>query len=332
MKILLTAPQNAVYDRYFPPFLLAQLASYGEVVRNPFSRSLTADEMAEMIRDADILLTHWGTPKTDAAMLTAAPKLKLIAHAAGSVAHIVSEEVFDKSIPVLSANPVMAKFVAESVLGYMIAGTHRFVQTDRIVRAGGWNKKENEQFSLYGAEIGLIGLGTVGRFLLDLLRPFGCKVFVFDPFLAEIALEAWPFAHLCTFEEAMQKRIVSVHASKTPQTVHLINEQALSLLPDGALLINSARGAIVDTKALIEKCKNGNLYAVLDVYEQEGAGNLPDDLLQCTDCTLLQPHTAASAVSWQMTQAVADDIGRFLKNEPLQYTVSRQQYRLMTQE
>ena len=332
MNILITAPDNDFYARYFPKALVDRLRGFGRVERNPFSRAFTPEELRGRLGDVDILITHWGTPKIDETMLQNAPRLRLVAHAAGSVADLVSEALYDRAIPVLSANPVMAKYVAESVLGYMLAGTHRFLQTDAVLRAGGWDKQESLQRSLYGADIGLIGLGTVGRKLLDLLSPFGCRVSVYDPYLPADALDKWDFAALCGFEAAMRNPIVSVHASKTPETVHMIDAAALSLLPRGALLINSARASVIDTAALITALKEGRLYAVLDVYEAEGAGKLDEALLRQTGNTLLQPHAAAVAAGAQMTAAIVADIGRFLRGEEPLLAVSRAQFRLMTKE
>ena len=332
LKILIAPPDNQTFARYFPDELVERLKAFGEVERNPFDRSFTAEELCERIPDVDILLTHWSTPKIDETVLDHAPKLRLVAHAAGSVAGIACEELYRRDIPILSANPIMARYVAESVLGYMIAATHRFTQTDAILRSGGWDKLESRQRSLFGAAIGLIGLGTVGRALLDLLAPFRCRVSVFDPYLPGDALDRWDFAERCDFETAMNNPIVSVHASKTPETYHMIDGKALALLPPGAVLINSARGSVIDTEALIAALQEKKLYAALDVYEQEGAGHINKELLQLTDNTLLQPHAAAIAAGPQMTEAVIDDIGRFVRGEPLQLRVSYRQFCLMTRE
>ena len=332
MKILITAPDNDTYSRYFPEFILKKFEEFGEVVRNPFDRSLTYEEMSEMIKDVNVVVTHWGTPKIGEIMLKKAPCLQLIAHAAGSVANLVTEDVYNNNIPILSANPVMAKYVAESVLGYMIAGTHRFMQTDRILRSGGWDKLIPQQTSLFDADIGLIGLGTVGRILLELLAPFGCSVYVYDPFLKDGALDKWSFAKRCDFETALSKPIVSVHASKTPETYHMIDEKALAVMADGSRLINSARASIIDTDALIKKLAEGKIYAVLDVYDKEGAGNIPAGLLDKADCSMLQPHSAAIAGCWQMTQAIIDDIERFAEGKNTELQISREQFLLMTKE
>ena len=334
MKILISAPRGEVFDRYFPAHVLERLYALGDVVLNPLERNLTSEELKSSLNDADIVVTHWGTPQITAEMLADAPRLKLLAHATGTVAHIASEAFYERGIPVLSANNIMAECVAEAVLGYMISATHKMRQLDRITRSGRWENKmtTTRQQTLLRGHIGLIGLGTIARHLLDMLAPFRCSVFVYDPYASAEALEQWPFARLCDFETVMSQPMVSVHAAQTPETYHMINAAALQLMPDDGILINSARGSLVDTKALIDELKTGRIYAVLDVYEKEGSGMVPQELLDLEDNTLLQPHMACAPVTWEMTDGIVDDIYRFLNNEPLQLQVGLQQYRLMTQE
>lgn len=334
MKILITAPQDHIFPRYFPQHVLNQLHEMGDVVLNPYERNFTRDELTKALADTDIVITHWGTPQMTADVLDHAPDLKLMAHGTGTVAHIASEAFYERGIPVLSANGIMAEYVAEAVVGYMIAAAHKMLQLDQLTRADDWNNKltATRQKSLLGGDIGLIGLGTIARRLLDMLAPFHCRVHVYDPYAKADALDKWPFAELCDFETAMSQPVVSVHAAQTPETYHMIDAKALSLMPDDGMLINSARGSLVDTEALIAELKTGRIYAVLDVYEQEGTGKVPQELLAMTKNTLLQPHMACAPVSWEMTQGIVDDIRRFLNNEPMQLQVSLQQYRLMTQE
>ncbi len=335
MKILISAPQGDMITRYFPEPVMTQLRAMGEVVMNPYSRNFTREELMEALCDIDIVITHWGVPQVTGEMLDRAPNLKMLAHATGTVAHIASEAFYERGLPVLSANSIMADYVAEATLGYMISAAHKMRQLDDITRSGCWETKYavmHQQKSLLGGSVGLIGLGTIARRLLDLLTPFDCRVHVYDPYARPDALAKWPFAELCDFETAMSQPVVSVHAAQTPETYHMVNAEALRLMPEGGMLINSARGSLVDTDALIAELKTGRLYAVLDVYEQEGSGMVPQELLDLTGNTLLQPHMAASAVTWEMTQGIVDDIRRFLNGEPLRLQVSLAQYRLMTQE
>ncbi len=331
MKLFLSTPITASNKRYFPDDLLERLFSLGELRLNDTGRTLTREETMACLADVDIVLTHWGSVQYDAEMLAHAPNLKIIAHCAGTVAHIASEEAYAKGIVTLSANPVMAKYVAEWVLGAMISGIRRFLLYDGMMRIGEWRRSLDAADSLFDTEIGLVGLGTVGRELLTLLSPFGCTVRVFDPYLSADALAPWPFARMASFEEVMHAPIVSIHASQTPETYHMIDSRALSLMPDGGVLINSARGSLVDTEALIPELQSGRLFAVLDVFEEE---NRPQDarLLACRQNTLLQPHTAALPANAQMTRAIVEDLERYSRGESMRMCVGLEQYRRMTQE
>ena len=330
-RILFTVPVGYNREKYFPPHLMARLESMGEVIKNPHSRQYTRDELKALLPDTDIIITHWGSTQYDAELLACAPRLSLLAHCAGTVAHIASEDFYERGIPVLSANPIMAKYVAEGALAYILAGIRAVRAYDSNMRAGLWHQNMPQTNTVVGGEIGLVGLGTVGRNLLDMLSPFGCTVKVFDPYLPDGALDAWDFAKSCTFEEAMRNPVVSIHASQTPETYHMINAAALALMPDDALLVNTARGSLVDIEALIAELQSGRLRAVLDVYERE---NCPQDerLLACENNLILQPHLAGMPSGAAMTAAILDDIERFLRGEDLRLTVSHAQYLHMTQE
>lgn len=331
MNILLTVPQGTIKDTYFPPYLLQHLYTMGTVTENPHSRQYSREELGQLLPDTDIVITHWGSVQYDEALLSRAPKLKLLAHCAGTVAHIASEAVYARGIPVLSANPIMAKYVAEGALTYILAGIRAVGAYDANMRAGLWHEHMPKTRSIISGRIGLVGLGTVGRCLLELLRPFGCTVAVYDPYLPDDALDAWNFARRVSFEEAMSCPVVSVHASQTPETYHMIDAAALSLMPDDGLLVNTARGSLVDTEALIAQLQSGRLRAVLDVHEHEGC---PQDerLLACRNSLILQPHLAGMPSGAAMTAAVFEDIERLLRGEPLRLSVSHAQFTHMTQE
>ncbi|MBQ7983576.1 MAG: hydroxyacid dehydrogenase [Clostridia bacterium] len=330
-KILFTVPVGGMRDKYFPPQLMARLETLGEVVANPHNRQYTREELMTLLPETDIIITHWGSPQYDAELLACAPRLKVLAHCAGTVAHIASETCYERGIPVLSANPVMAKYVAEGALAYILAGVRALGAYDRNMRAGLWHQQMPPTQTIVGGEIGLVGLGAVGRNLLDLLRPFGCAVKVYDPYLPQGALDAWDFASPCSFVQAMANPVVSVHASQTPETYHMIDAAALAQMPDDGLLVNTARGSLVDVDALIPELESGRLRAVLDVYEHE---NCPQDarLLACTKNLTLQPHLAGMPSGAAMTAAILDDLERFARGENLRMTVSHAQYLHMTQE
>ena len=232
MKILVTTPQGEIFDRHFPPDVIGRLENLGEVRFNPYTRQFTRDELKKELADVGIVMTHWGSTQYDAELLDTAPELKILAHCAGTVAHIASEECYRRNIHVLSANSIMARYVAEGVLGMMLAAMREFTYYDSAMKRGEWNRRVDRCKTLIGSKVGFIGLGTVGRDLLDLLLMFDCEAKVYDPYITADALDRWDFASSATFEEAMSCPVVTVHASQTPETFHIINEKALALMPD----------------------------------------------------------------------------------------------------
>ena len=106
MKILVTAPKGVIFDRHFPPDVIGRLEKLGEVRFNPYTRQFTRDELKKELADVGIVMTHWGSTQYDAELLDAAPELKILAHCAGTVAHIASEECYRRNIHVLSANSI----------------------------------------------------------------------------------------------------------------------------------------------------------------------------------------------------------------------------------
>lgn len=331
MNILITMPAGSQRDVYFPPRVLDRLAALGTVTLNPHPRQFTREELLDALADTDVVMTHWGSASFDASVLDRAPRLRLLAHCAGTVARIGTPACFDRGIPILSANPVMARYVAEGALGCILAGLRNMLPHDAGMRRGEWPFRREKIRSLLDSRVGMVGLGAVGRNLLDLLRPFGVPVYVYDPYIPSDALDAWDFARPASFAEAMACQVVTVHASQTPETYHMVDAGALATMPDNALLVNTARGSLVDTEALIAELQSGRIDAVLDVYDRE---NCPQDsrLLACTENTLLQPHVIGAPVGVRMTDAIVDDLERFARGEPMRLVVSREQYDHMTYE
>jgi phosphoglycerate dehydrogenase-like enzyme len=333
MNILFTTEKGSTRDIYFPAQALQTLSALGNVTFNEKETPLTPQDLAASIKDIDVCLTHWGCPPFTPEVLENAGQLKLIAHAAGSVADLVTPEVYARGIQVCSANAVMAKYVAEGVLAYILTGLRFIPQQAAAMQARQrWEKKVVESQSLFGARVGLVGLGTVGRFLLDLLEPFEVQVRIFDPYLSKDALAAHPWAELWpTVEDVLGwGDVISLHASLTPATRGMINGEKLKLIREGALFVNTARGAIVDEPALVEALRQRRFRAILDVYETEP---LPlDSPLRGLDNVSLLPHVAGIAGREQLTFAMLEEIARFSKGEPLQHAIPYEKFALMTKE
>lgn len=330
MKILVTLQKGEIREIHFPEEAVKALNKLGYVTYNDTDKSLTEEQLANVIKDFDICVTHWSSPKFSARVLENAEKLRMIAHAAGSVAQLVTDQVYDMGIKVCSSNSVMAKYVAEGVLAYILAELRLIPQHDRDMKTGKlWDRKVVESRSLIGAKIGLIGFGTIGACLLEMLAPFNTIIKIFDPYLPGKALEKYPNASLCPISEALEwGDIVSVHASQTPETWHLLDMKKLGMIKDNALLINTARGSIIDETALIDELRSGRLRAVLDVYEEEPLS--PESPLRKLDNVILLPHMAGAAAKEAMTFEMIEEIKRFINGEPLKLEIPIEKYRLMS--
>jgi D-lactate dehydrogenase len=159
--------------------------------------------------------------------------------------------------------------VAEHAAALILALNRNIHRAHNRVREGDYSLQGLMGFDLHGKTVGIVGAGKIGRAFAAIVRGFGCTVLICDP-AADPASCDW--ARWVDFDTLMQQsHIVSLHCPLTPHTHHLINARALALMPNGAMLINTSRGALVDARAVIDALKSAHLgYLGLDVYEEEG--------------------------------------------------------------
>ncbi|WP_276256037.1 hydroxyacid dehydrogenase [Halomontanus rarus] len=332
MYILVTYPNARSNETLYPSAVVDRLESLGEVDWNDSDEQLSRDELRDRLEGVDVCVTGWGTHELSEYVLGEAGSLELVAHVGGSVASIASPALYDREIPVCSANHVMAPFVAEGILSYVLSSFRSVIDFDAAVKRGEWPSKAGDPTdSLYGATVGFVGLGTVGRTLLELLEPFDVTVDVYDPYISSDDLAPFDFATRADLESTLEGAdVVSIHASKTPETLHMIDTDRLASLPDGCLLVNAARGAIVDEDALVDELETGRISAALDVYEEEP---LPEDHpLRDIENVVLGPHVAGNPCRRHLADAVVTEVERFDRGDPLQHTVPRERYEMMTRD
>jgi len=256
-------------ERIFNENQLEQLRQLGNLRINPKKGVPTREELAELLTGADIAITSWGCPSLDAEVLIRCPELKLIAHAAGTVKPILSPEVILRGIRVCSANDALAQGVAETTLGLTIVSLKNIWQLARNTREGEWEKQRELVRELYEVTIGVIGSGMSGAHYIRLLKQFDVKVLVHDPFVSEEKISGMGAIKVELDQLLMESDVVSIHAPSIPETNHMLNERTLKLMKDNAILINTARGSLIDEEALVTELQQGRLWACLDVTEPE---------------------------------------------------------------
>lgn len=326
--ITVTVPEGDTRETLVPLDLRRRLEELGDISWNPHSRQFTPTELRDQLRGTDVLVTGWGCPPLDDDILSEANELELVVHIGGSVAVVATHSLYDRGITICSAVRVMGRFVAEGILGYALTALRSMSALDAELKAGAWNRDRQRPQTLFGKTVGFVGLGTVGRALLDLLEPFGVDVLVYDPYVSADDL-SYENARVTDLHTTLsESAVVSIHAAKTPETIHMLDAERLGLLPDGALLINCARGAIVDETALLAELRTGRLSAALDVYEEEPLR--PDSDLRSQDNVVLGPHMAGAPTGPRMAQAMFEEIARFRADEPLEHVIPRERFERMT--
>ena len=318
--VAVLAMQPGALPDLLPADLLERLHTLVRLGSGPALTSFETDEAMSALRDVDVLMTGWGCPRIDTAVLATAPRLRAVIHTAGSVKKHVDPAVFAGGIAVSSAAQANAVPVAEYTVSAMVFAAKRvFTRAHWFAHdrsAGDW--RSGAGTGLLGRTIGIIGASRTGRLVLDRLRAHDVRLLLADPYIT--AQEALALgAELVEVDELCRRsELVSVHAPALPETYHLLDARRLGLLQDGATLINTARGSLVDTDALTRHCSAGRIDAVLDVTDPEPLP--PGHPLLRLPNVLVTPHLAGSQGRElrRLGDFAVAEVARFTRGEPLQ--------------
>lgn len=323
MKIVVTIPQGEVMDTFLSADTRKRLESLGTVIYNESTAQYTPDQVRELLRDAQVVVTGWGTPKLTGELLADNDSLRLIVHTGGSVADLVDEGTYAKGIRVLCGNDMFAESVAEGTIGYMLSALRRIPDDVFTLRNGGW-KNGVVTRGLLGKQIGILGVGAIARHLMRMLQPFHCSFLVWDAnYTVDPEYLASVNAKQVSLEEVLSScSIISLHASLTPKSRGMLGRREFEMMQPGTVFINSARGAIIRQKEMAEVLRDRpELFAVLDVFEVEP---LPaDDLLRTLDNVYLIPHRGGPTVDYreQIGAAVVEDIANWINGKELAHEI-----------
>jgi D-3-phosphoglycerate dehydrogenase len=280
-----------------------------QVVVNP---ELTADDLAGALGDAEVLIVR--STKVQAPAINAAPSLSLIIRAGAGVNTIDLDCASSKGIYVANCPGKNTDAVAELAIGLLIAADRRIVNAGSDMRSGVWNKKEyGKAGGLKGRTLGIIGVGAIGKAVIKRAKGLEMNVIGWSRSLTEEKAKELDIGCCSSAKEvAEQADAISVHLAAKPETEHFIGKKLLKHMKDGAILINTSRGEVVDTAALKEAIEQKNLRVGLDVYENEPAATAKvfddNELAAVVTGT---PHIGASTN--QAAEAVADEVVRIVR-------------------
>lgn len=294
---------------------LGELATLGEPIQ---VAGLEGPAARGRLARVEVLLTSWGAPALTPDVLDAAPRLRAVIHCAGSVRELIGAAGWDRGLRVTNAVDANAIPVAEFTLAAIIMAGKRapFLAARAATARDDWSFGQLGELSNRGRTIGIVGFSRTGRRVVERLAALETReILVFDPYADGDEVKA-AGARLTELDELLAASdITSLHAPALPSTRHMIGARELALMPDGATLINTARGMIVDTAALEAACSDARIHAILDVTDPEP---LPaDSTLYDLPNVMITPHIAGSlgTETRRMTAAALDELERYARGE-----------------
>lgn len=323
--VLLAMPP-AAYARTLRPEGRARLEEQFNLLEpdhNPTTAELLAlAEGHELVA----VLTVWGAPAFPVEFWQAHPECRFFGHLAGSVKHFFPDDtpqyLLDHGISVVCGQYGLGINVAEMTVGTMISVKRGFPVLWRATRdEGAWRVPAvpTDPQGLLGATVGLVSASMVGRLVVELLKPFRCRILMFDPFLSEEGAAALGVERATLDEVLSRSDIISLHHPQTPETDRMIGAAQFALIRDGALLINTARPRGLDPDALLDAARAGRFDIVLDVTEPEP---LPaDHPLRACPNVYITGHVAGGGRYGALLvgDIVLESLAAHLAGEPLKW-------------
>jgi len=284
-----------------------------EVDVNP---TITPEQLTKIVSNYDALIVRSRT-KVTKEIIEAGRRLRVIGRAGAGLDNIDLETAKQRGITVLNTPEALAEAVAELTIGLIISLARSIPLADRTLKEGKWIKKKLTGWQLEGKTLGTIGLGTVGERVARIAKALGMKILITEiiPLSPELLKELE--TELIPLKELLQRSdVVTLHVPLTSQTYHMIGAKEFQLMKNGAFLVNTSRGAVVDEKALLTALKSGKIGgAALDVYAVEPPRDLELIKLPNVVCTA---HIGAQTKEAQNAAAsmIAEKIINSLKQSP----------------
>ena len=293
--------------------------------------TITVNYMKQALIDADACITCWGTPSFTDDMFTG--KLRLIAHAAGSIKNLVPENFWNTKCHITSNAPVIAEDVAQTVLAFILASLKNLWGFARATRENQWAGGEKSHFTtrrLDGLRVGIVGASNVGREVIKILQPFKCEIVLSDPYISPIEAANLGIKLLGLDELLSTSDVVTLHAPPVESARHIINSRTAPMLKDGALFINTARGMLVEENSLIKELETGRIFACIDVTDPEPPA--PDHPFRKLENVILTPHIAGGHTvngRYMLGDNSVKEVFNYLTKGLLKYDINREMLDLM---
>lgn len=306
-------PKVLITYNIFGELYRSILTEFDVTIPAPGVESFTYDEVLSVIGEYDALLSMWNFP-VDERLLAAAKKLKIVANYAVGYDNIDVSAATKQNIVVANTPDPVTAPTADIAMGLIISLLRGIPAYDKRQRVGGYVKgiMTDLGYSLSGKQLGILGMGRIGKALATRAKAFGMCVAYNNRNRLSVTEEQQYDAQYMTFDELISTSdILSINAPLTPDTYHIIDADALSKMKPGAYIVNTARGPLIDEKALVEALRNKKISgAGLDVYEFNDT--VSKELTEL-DNTVLLPHIGTQTVEARrdMAKFAATNIRNF---------------------
>lgn len=255
------------FDKVWTPAFIDALQEIGPVTFHEHGKELDDEQAAELIRPHDAAIVGWDARVLPVELAARPGALRYICSYSGTIRHSVPRELVEAGIPVSNWGDLPAPGIAESAMTLLLTCVHDMARIRRAQEAGDGGYDASRAGTLNGLAVGIYGLGVIGHRFVEMLRPFGARIRTFDPYVAALPAgveRADSLDDLCDWAEALV-----IHAGLSAETQGSVGPGQLARLPDGGIVVNTARGAIVDQAALFAEIAAGRLRAGLDVLDPD---------------------------------------------------------------
>jgi len=329
---LIVCAGQELFDSFFPA---PQSRRLSKSFRWKLDASRDLSSLKKKLARVDALITTWDSPKFPEELVEMAPQLRIIAHCGGEVKSRFAAPLFEKLTITNAADP-MAKAAAEMGAAFLLYSARNIDFYRDALR-----KKSNRIYeelhlhgnreALAGREVAMIGFGRIGRALIDLMRGFDLQWLVYDPYAPKAAAKDYPVRFVDLSTLLNQAHLLVLTAALTEETRGLLDQKRLARLPDGAVVVNIARGGIIDLDALTREVKKKRLRCAIDVTDP--LEPLPvDHPIRTMPGAIVTPHIAASnlRVREQIADVVIDDVESFFTSGKVNNRVTTAMLERMT--
>ncbi len=324
---------SGTFGKYAPEVIEILSRYFTEIKRVRLSNDMSDEEIAEKLENADVVIIG-GLGRISKGVIERTPALKLVAKHGIGVDNIDVDAATRRGIPVIYCRHTMEeRSVAEHTIALILSAIRWIPKGDKLVKQNKWIERSSLiGIELYGKTLGIIGLGAIGRIVAKIAsRGFDMRVIAYDPYVPDEIFQELGIKRVDLETLLKTSDVITLHIPLTNETRGLLNRERLSLVKEGAVIVNTSRGAVIDESALAEKIKEGRIkFAALDVMTHEPPK--PDNPLLELDNVVITPHIAAYTFEAlnRMDTALTEDIISFLKGEKPKRVVNPEVFRVKT--